>query len=257
MRGRWKERGTEKDGGCMKRSATRITDICDEMLMWWSADRRESVWSLLPRCRHQIQTHITLLLLYTLWRSIKPSPPFYFSQSHISPLSLLYSSNMISSFGKLSSSSTYRTVGVKRASPARSSWNQLHISPSNTDHRAYVPKGWGGYIGCEKWLPQKKNRLKYKMSRCCFNTLPPLLPSLPAWSCSRQSIPPCQPRRQAAATLLLWHPSLLILVSPLHPTSLAPHPLVLSFSLSMYLFSLSLYLTPLHCACSAVWCLVC
>lgn len=88
-----------------------------------------------------------------------------------------------------------------------------------------MPKGWGGYIGCEKWLPQKKNRLKYKMSRCCFNTLPPLLPSLLAWSRSRQSIPPCQPPQgcccHRAMTSITPHPRL---SPPSHITRFTPSP---------------------------------
>lgn len=156
--------------------------------------------------------------------------PWSVRQSHIS-FSSLYRSNMILGFHKLSSSSTYRTKGFSTRAP----WNQLHISTRlNWSQKLIRCQKVGGYTECDECL-LKKNRLKYKMSRCCFNTLHLSFPSLLARSQSTQSIPSCHSVDRAAATLLLWHPSLLILVSLAIP-HISLLTLVLSF-LSMYPFS--------------------
>lgn len=92
MRGRWKERGTEKDGGWMKWSATYITDICDEMLMWWSADRCENNSSVIAApslppsdtdTYHSFTSPHTVKIdqtIHTLLFFTKPYfPPLYFT----------------------------------------------------------------------------------------------------------------------------------------------------------------------------------
>lgn len=88
--------------------------------LWWDADVMISrqMWkqeqcdrcSLVAAIRYR---HISLFYFSTHCEDRSDHPhPSIFHKAIFSP-SLLYSSNMISSFGKLSSSSTYRAVGVK------------------------------------------------------------------------------------------------------------------------------------------------
>lgn len=143
------------------------------------------------------QTLSPLPICFSLQCTTKPFPP---------PPSLLKGVTWF-----WASSSTYRTTGVN-ASPL------VILGISFTPHQAtliteLMCQKVGGYTGWDEWLWRKKKRLKYKMSRCCFNTLPLRIPSPPAWSRSTQSIPPCHSVDRAAALLVLWHPSLLILIS--------------------------------------------
>lgn len=120
---------------------------------------------------------------------------------------------MISAHCKLSSPSTYLAFGVK-AFPLVPHGISFISHWAKLITKLMCPKV-GGDIDCDECL-HKKNRLKYKMSRCCFNTL---LPSLLSWSRSEQSIPPCHCGDRAAATRLLWHPSLLIAASSTLPST--------------------------------------
>lgn len=148
-----------------------------EILYLWeeiddrSADKRKDNWSvtaaplfMLPDLDNHITHTDTIVIL--------SSAPVQYEQKSIP---LFYRSNGISGFSKLSSSSTY-TVRVK-------AFPLVPLGISFRSHKAKLItelacQKVGGYIKLDNRL-LKKNRLKYKMSRCCFNTL---LPSELAWS---------------------------------------------------------------------------
>ncbi len=119
-----------------------------------------------------------------------------------------------------------------------------HLAKLNWS-QSLCAKRLGGYIECDECLLKKKNRLKYKMSRCCFNTrLPPpsFPPSLLACLLPKHAVHPslssCRQgcRYSRAMTSITPHPHL-----PLHP--LTPHFTQQSYYFpSMDLFSLCLLL---------------
>lgn len=107
------------------------------------------------------------------------------------------------------SSSTYHTMGVKV-------FPLVLLRITFISHKAklitaFTCRKTRKHTECEERL--KTNRLKYKMSRCCFNTLPPF-----AFQ-SRQSIPASHSVDGAAAVLALRHPSL---IPPSHLTLFLP-----------------------------------
>lgn len=112
-----------------------------------------------------------------------------------------------------------------------------------------MPKGWW-----KRWMwrasAEEKNKLKYKMSRCCFNTLPRSLDPK-----ARSPSLPCHPVDRAASTPALWHPSLLILVPPPSIPQTSLHTLVLLYSLYVPLLFLFGFFVAWkwHHQCSFLW----